>query len=903
MLGFSHVTTCVVAPEGYLVGLSDLVWINTDVGPRLYAVSARGGGVIVLDPNAGLEVLGSVAFPTRSSQLDAPRVLMPTLVNGQPALIGVGQANSSIDLFSLDANGLLGRASHLRMQGEGVNVHGQITAIEAISVEGAGGFVLASRLVNGLQVWRDVGNNRLERVNQGSDAEILGQGQVGAMTMLDTPEGRLVLALGAEGQGLLAYRLSSDGLLTLRSRLTAEDGLAVSGGTVLETVTLAGETFVIIGAAGSGSVSVAAIQADGQLNLVDHILDERHTRFGGVTEMATLTVNGQVFIVAAGADDGLSLFTMLPGGRLVHLGSAVLTGTEALRAPGGLALSYANDQLHVFVAGISDGAPQGSGISHLTVNLGPIGEIISGGLAGGLLTGTSGRDILIGLAGPDVIVGGASGDILIDGAGADTLTGGLGADLFILSADGAVDSITDFERGVDRLDLSAWGRFYSADALTITPTARGAEIRYGQEVLIITTRDGRTLTARDLPIEHLRDLTHLVSVIDPPPLVSAQDGVTYGSAGNDMVFGGAGNDTLFGDAGDDRLYGDAFVSATAMDHARSVYRLYQATLDRAPDPAGLNGWTEMLAMGTQTLSQVASGFVNSAEFQATYGGLTNGAFVTLLYNNVLNRAPDPAGLAGWTDLLNGGMSRQDVVLGFSQSLEFRNATDTPAARYVNDRDAAQWSDDVFRLYQATLDRNPDPAGFTGWTGLLAGGTSFLTAVTGFVNSTEFQSTYGALDNTQFVTLLYNNVLNRAPDAGGLAAWTTAMTNGMSRAEVVQGFSQSAEFINNTASALHDWIRDLGSGNMLVGGRGNDTLFGGILADTFVFQSGDGGHDVVHGFQAWDWVDMIGFGFGSGDDICAHMSQVGLDVVFADGDVSVRFVGTELSLFTDDVFIF
>ena len=383
---------------------------------------------------------------------------------------------------------------------------------------------------------------------------------------------------------------------------------------------------------------------------------------------------------------------------------------------------------------------------------------------------------------------------------------------------------------------------------------------------------------------------------------NAGNDTVSGAAGNDTVFGGAGNDTLFGDAGDDRLYGDAFVSATAMDHARSVYRLYQATLDRAPDPAGLNGWTEMLAMGTQTLSQVASGFVNSAEFQATYGGLTNGAFVTLLYNNVLNRAPDPAGLAGWTDLLNGGMSRQDVVLGFSQSLEFRNATDTPAARYVNERDAAQWSDDVFRLYQATLDRNPDPAGFTGWTGLLAGGTSFLTAVTGFVNSTEFQSTYGALDNTQFVTLLYNNVLNRAPDAGGLAAWTTAMTNGMSRAEVVQGFSQSAEFINNTAQPLRVWMRSFGVDDVLTAGAGNNQLWGGAGADVFVFSPTDGGTHRIGDFEAWDYLDVSGFEFASGAEARSHLTQVGNDVVFSDQGVEFRLINTQLATLQDDTFL-
>jgi Domain of unknown function (DUF4214) len=87
------------------------------------------------------------------------------------------------------------------------------------------------------------------------------------------------------------------------------------------------------------------------------------------------------------------------------------------------------------------------------------------------------------------------------------------------------------------------------------------------------------------------------------------------------------------------------------------------------DAAALLAWKGYVDNGT-SLSAVADGFAFSAEFKSTYGNLSNEGFVDLLYHNVLHRAGDAAGLAGWTAALaSGQMDRGDVLLGFSESLE------------------------------------------------------------------------------------------------------------------------------------------------------------------------------------------------------------------------------------------
>jgi hypothetical protein len=270
---------------------------------------------------------------------------------------------------------------------------------------------------------------------------------------------------------------------------------------------------------------------------------------------------------------------------------------------------------------------------------------------------------------------------------------------------------------------------------------------------------------------------------------------------------------------------------------------------------------------------------------------------------VLGRAADAGGLAGWTNALAGGTSRAQVVTGFSESAEFRTSTNTAATQFTLERDPATWQDDVFRLYQATFGRDPDIGGFKGWMTNLGNATPFLTAVAGFVNSTEFQNTYGALDNTGFVTLLYQNVLGRAPDAGGLTGWLNALAGGTTRAEVVRGFSQSGEFIAATAPELKTWIRAQGTDDVLEGGAGSNDLWGGAMADVFRFRMEDAGTHRIHDFEAWDYLDFRAFGYLDADAVRAHMTQQGTGVVFADQGTTVTLTNTQLASLDNDTFVF
>lgn len=112
---------------------------------------------------------------------------------------------------------------------------------------------------------------------------------------------------------------------------------------------------------------------------------------------------------------------------------------------------------------------------------------------------------------------------------------------------------------------------------------------------------------------------------------------------------------------------------------------------------------------------------------------------------------------------------------------------------------------AYRLYQAALDRTPDRPGLGYQMNELDEGLGLLALARNFIASPEFQGRYGALSNTQFVTQLYANVLDRAPDSAGLQYHTGLLAAGHSRAEVLVGFSESPENQANVIGQIANGI--------------------------------------------------------------------------------------------------
>jgi hypothetical protein len=158
-----------------------------------------------------------------------------------------------------------------------------------------------------------------------------------------------------------------------------------------------------------------------------------------------------------------------------------------------------------------------------------------------------------------------------------------------------------------------------------------------------------------------------------------------------------------------------------------VARLYFAYFLRIPDYAGLNYWAANYRAG-QSLDTISSAFAQSQEFVNTYGSLSDAAFVQLVYQNVLGRAPDEAGRIYWIGQLSThARTRGQVMLAFSEGPEFR----------------AMIANEVFvtMTYLGMLRREPDQAGFDFWVDSMDRGGSGEALIDGFLRSQEYHNRF------------------------------------------------------------------------------------------------------------------------------------------------------------------
>jgi Ca2+-binding RTX toxin-like protein len=536
---FQVVETFLGGPVNLLSGITDLEIVQTGGETRLYTATRAGGGITALNVGAVMTMIDQEVTST-NTVLPAPARLEMATLNGYASVIVMGASAPRMGGFRLGADGSIGAAATINFSPPGV------IAAQAQAVVGG----------NVLHYVSSYGQSSIQCLQLKSNGEmvsvatlVLGPNQQGiditSLTALQSGGQSYLAATSRDDDAIVLFRIGATGTLQQTARIGAGGGLGINDPSDVRTVVMGGVTYLLVASGATSSLSVLAVQPDGSLLVTDHVGDTLDTRFQGVQTLASVTMGDRVFVLAGGGDDGLNLFTLLPDGKLLLVATQVQVPGMALHNITAIKAVVIGDMIEVFVTG------EGVGITRLRLDPGPLSPMQIGSAQNDTLAGGTDGDVLSGGAGQDSLDGGAGVDILMDGTGMDTLSGGAGADVFVLALDGAEDAILDYQSGIDRLDLTAWGRIYSVDALSIGQTATGAIISYLGEVLVIYSSNGQPINPAVFVSNDLFGLWHI-----------GGDGAVAGLrlegvSGVETLQGGAGDDVLVGSTGADLLDGGA----------------------------------------------------------------------------------------------------------------------------------------------------------------------------------------------------------------------------------------------------------------------------------------------------------------------------------------------------------
>jgi hypothetical protein len=154
------------------------------------------------------------------------------------------------------------------------------------------------------------------------------------------------------------------------------------------------------------------------------------------------------------------------------------------------------------------------------------------------------------------------------------------------------------------------------------------------------------------------------------------------------------------------------------DSVQAQYSKYlRRSVDGTTSTGGEGFWVSYIAHGA-TYEQLAESLIASDEYFNVRAARDNTLYVTTLYQDILGRAPDPAGLAYWVGILAAGGPRAPVSASILTGTE-------------------GYQDLVRSVYQTFLRHQPDSGGLAYWTSQLQSGLRDEDLIASIIGSDEY----------------------------------------------------------------------------------------------------------------------------------------------------------------------
>jgi trimeric autotransporter adhesin len=544
------------------------------------------------------------------------------------------------------------------------------------------------------------------------------------------------------------------------------------------------------------------------------------------------------------------------------------------------------------------------------------GDFMQGNDGNDTLNGGAGFDALYGGSGNDVLNGGDDGDTLRGQSGNDSLNGGAGNDRLYgnYSGNGFIDKL-DGGAGDDRYYIS------NANDVIADTGVGGNDTVYAYSQLTGDLGAGvenlQLINFGSVLIGRGNALGNVITgnTYNNSLFGLAGDDILNGDSGNDILEGGDGNDVLDGGTGADLMRGgngnDNYFVDNASDLAIEITSGAAGGVDTVFSSAdfGLTANVENLTLtGAATIGvgNASNNLITGANndnndiLVGKYGAdvLNGGAGNDALYGDDFSVTPN-----GGNDTLNGGLGADGMTGGIGNDVFIVD----DAGDIINE--LAGVGEGIDRVESSVTFSLVDTDGaglnggnvenltLTGSSSINGTGNALNNVITGNSGDNSLSGGIGAdtmtggLGSDIYVVDDINDKVIELAGQGTDTVQSSLVTASLALLTNIENLNLTGAAFNGTGNALNNTINGNYNANVLNGGAGNDSLYGGGLVINDTLNGGDG-NDTLDGGAG---IDSMTGGLGNDTYYIDNLGDIIIENAASGTDALIWNLAGPLSL--------
>lgn len=314
MVTFSVISTVVDTNSLELLGTSGLEHARFGGQDYLFVVSEADSSITSfrLNANSAPTLIDTVTYSSSSGTFAVQDLFIST-VGGQLTVLPLGRLDDDVAIYHVDSSGHF--SASIQQTVSGVDI-GKFYVSENITIDGKEYLFVSEWGASGIDSYRMKPDDTLKVKNSYDSNAFDYLGDVSAFASATIEGKNFIFAASAFDAGVTSFRVGQHGNLHQKDTVVPSDGNGFSLPQALETVQVAGDTYLLMASSGSNSITVFEVGKGGALTETDHRIDSLNTRFEGANVLESFTYNDRSFVLGAGVDDGITLLEVLPGGIL-----------------------------------------------------------------------------------------------------------------------------------------------------------------------------------------------------------------------------------------------------------------------------------------------------------------------------------------------------------------------------------------------------------------------------------------------------------------------------------------------------------------------------------------------------------------------------------------------------------